>query len=143
MHELAIDYYDCSSTQTTHKDIEELKTNFAAFHQQLFGESEQLFALLIKQHQQLKGGVMVSATTQAFYIEQLWLDESIRGMGVGSELITMLIQLAKQQDITTIFAKNHEPSATAFFPKLGFTTIATVPQYILSHDLHFYRLNIE
>jgi ribosomal protein S18 acetylase RimI-like enzyme len=64
---------------------------------------------------------------QNAYIEDVIVDESYRGQGLGEKLVRELIDIAKQRGVksVTLTSRSHRAAAHKLYVKLGFNTVDT------------------
>ena len=67
-------------------------------------------------------------------IRQLWVDESRRGLGVGSRLLAAAEDEARRRGCTRIMLMTFSFQAPAFYVRHGFTKVATVDGYADGHQ---------
>ncbi len=69
---------------------------------------------------------------RGFYIDDLFVDESVRGIGMGHKLIREVARMAKEQDCTYL-ALNvvHANPARNFYDRFGFTHVDDLLTYRL------------
>ena len=67
-------------------------------------------------------------------IRQFWVEESLRGRGLGTRLFEAAEGEARRRRCTRIFLMTFSFQAPAFYAGLGFTTVATVDGYPRGHQ---------
>jgi len=75
-------------------------------------------------------------------VKQLWVREDRRHAGLGLELMHAAIAEAKARGCRFLFLATHSFQAQAFYARLGFETIATLPDKPLGHAEHWMRLDL-
>ncbi len=75
-------------------------------------------------------------------VKLLWVREDLRGSGVGRELMAAAIAEAKARGCGLMFLSTHSFQSQGFYEKLGFETIATIPDKPLGHAEHWLRLSL-
>jgi GNAT superfamily N-acetyltransferase len=108
------------------KLIEHVVTDEEAIHNTLFGENSYAEALLAIWEGQPAGMVIFFHNYSTFlgkpgfYIEDLYVKEKFRGLGIGKELLLKCVQLAKERDCGRMewLVLNWNP-ARKFYEKLG------------------------
>ena len=71
-------------------------------------------------------------------IGRLWVEASQRGKGLGSALMAAAEGEAIRRGCTQIVLSTHSFQAPAFYEKLGFRRVATIPNYPRGHEQVLY-----
>ncbi|MBN9542885.1 MAG: GNAT family N-acetyltransferase [Alphaproteobacteria bacterium] len=88
------------------------------------------------------GGIYGSIMADYAKVDMLWVDEKHRKHKVGTQLMTVLEEYAKQKSCKYIQLDTFEFQAKPFYEKLGFKCIGTIPKWIKNYDCHFMRKEI-
>ncbi|MEE8412833.1 MAG: GNAT family N-acetyltransferase [Acidobacteriota bacterium] len=88
---------------------------------------------------QLIAGVSGRTIYGHFLIEVVWVDESRRGVGLGTRLMNEAEQRARQRGCTGAQVDTTSFQAPDFYKKLGFRIIGTVEDFPAGHDRFFMR----
>ncbi|USD67824.1 GNAT family N-acetyltransferase [Vibrio sp. SCSIO 43136] len=72
---------------------------------------------------EIVGGLTGDIFTNTLFIEYLWLDESQRGSGLGTQLVQMAESKAKEKGVTDIYLDTYSFQAKDFYLKLGFEIV--------------------
>lgn len=72
-------------------------------------------------------------------IDYFWIDEKHRHQKLGTKLMKALEDFAKKHKVPRINLYTMEFQAMPFYEKLGFTLLATVPNWARQYDAHFMR----
>jgi ribosomal protein S18 acetylase RimI-like enzyme len=75
-------------------------------------------------------------------VKVLWVREDQRGRDLGSALMAAAIGEARARGCKLMFLSTHSFQAQGFYEKLGFETIATIPDKPLGHAEHWMRLKL-
>lgn len=75
-------------------------------------------------------------------ITRLWVDESLRGQGVGTKLMRAAEEEARHRGCTQIVLSTHSFQAPVFYEALGFERIATMPNYPKGYEQYWYRKSL-
>lgn len=105
----------------------------------------QNFALVVRDEHsdEILGGLYAKISYQWLYVELLSVPEQARGQGVGTRLMHMVEELAREKDCTGIWLGTFDFQAPQFYKKLGFTQYGQIDDYPPGHCQHFFqkRLN--
>jgi GNAT superfamily N-acetyltransferase len=66
-------------------------------------------------------------------ITRLWVDESMRGGGVGTSLMNAAEREAIRRGCEQIMLSTHSFQAAPFYERLGFRLVAVIPNYPRGH----------
>jgi GNAT superfamily N-acetyltransferase len=72
-------------------------------------------------------------------ISLLWVDDSLRGEGVGSELMQRIESVGRDKGCRFAHVDTFSFQARAFYESLGFTVFATLESYPPEHSRHYLR----
>jgi GNAT superfamily N-acetyltransferase len=72
-----------------------------------------------------------------FYLESLWLDERVRGKGVGSKLLAEAEAIAKARGCSFVILDTLDFQARPFYQRHGYKVEWTQPNYPLTGCKHF------
>lgn len=75
-------------------------------------------------------------------LKLVWVREDRRDGGVGSALMQAAIAEAKARGCRFLFLSTHSFQAQGFYERLGFETLATIPDKPLGHAEHWMRLTL-
>lgn len=79
------------------------------------------FAFFIRdENKKIIGGCNTCNLYGCLYIDQLWLDESLRGKGYGKQLMQKAEELAKEHGCHFMTVNTFDWEALDFYKKLGF-----------------------
>lgn len=103
------------------------------------------FALLVRddQDEQTHGGLYGKISGNWLFIELLGVSEQVRGQGIGSRLMAMAEDLAREKECVGIYLDTFDFQAPLFYQKLGFTQFGRLDDYPPGHQRYFFqkRLN--
>jgi GNAT superfamily N-acetyltransferase len=72
------------------------------------------------------------------YVAYLWVAESLRGQGIGTELLNSVEQYARGKACVVIFVSTHSFQAPAFYARHGYDEVARVSDHPVGHASLFY-----
>lgn len=75
-------------------------------------------------------------------IKQVWVREDRRGAGLGAAVMRAAIAEARARGCRFLFLSTHSFQAQGFYERLGFETLATIPDKPLGHAEHWMRLEL-
>jgi GNAT superfamily N-acetyltransferase len=75
-------------------------------------------------------------------VKVLWVREDRRRDGLGRQLMAAAIAEARARGCRFLFLSTHSFQAQGFYEKLGFETLATIPDKPLGHAEHWMRLTL-
>ena|SRR5437588_219601 len=67
------------------------------------------------------------------HVRTLWVDESRRGQGLGTRLMTMAEREARSRGATQMLLDTHSFQAPAFYHRLGFVSVGAYADYPRGH----------
>lgn len=75
------------------------------------------------------GGLIGAMYWHALSIESLWLDVTLRGQGLGAQMVEMVEQIARMAGCTLMHVDTMSFQARGFYEKLGFVVFGTLLGY--------------
>jgi ribosomal protein S18 acetylase RimI-like enzyme len=75
-------------------------------------------------------------------IEYLWVDEKVRGRGLGTRLLFCIEGEAKSRGCTQIVLSTHSFQAPGFYERSGYEVVASVDNYPRRHQKLFLRKSL-
>jgi N-acetylglutamate synthase-like GNAT family acetyltransferase len=112
------------------------------FNSQIIHEKPTHFSIFAKDDTQIIAGALIFEHSDALYIDVLWCNEKYRKQGVGTKIVTMIGDVAKNKGLPKIFVDTYAFQAQDFYKKHGFYCIGIVPEYKLGHDRIFMRKDL-
>ncbi|UDI90898.1 MULTISPECIES: N-acetyltransferase [unclassified Pseudomonas] len=97
-------------------------------------------ALLVRDdNDAILGGLYGHTFYRWLFIELLAVPEEGRGQGIGSKLMQMVEQFAREKDCVGIWLDTFDFQAPGFYKKLGYTECGEIADYPLGHKRHFFQ----
>jgi GNAT superfamily N-acetyltransferase len=97
-------------------------------------------ALLVRdEHDDILGGLYASVFYQWMYIELLSVPEHARGQGLGSRLMQMAEDLAREKGCVGIWLDTFEFQAPGFYKKMGYSELGHIADYPPGHKRFFFQ----
>lgn len=78
------------------------------------------FAVSVRKDGVVRGGIIGSTMWNWCFIELLWIDEALRGTGIGSELMAKAEALAAKRGARHIYVDTFSFQGDGFYQKLGY-----------------------
>ncbi len=119
-----------------------IRDGIVNFNSQTINEKATHFSIFAKDGSQIIGGALIWEHSDALYLDVLWCDEHYRKKGVGTKIISMIDEVARNKGLQKIFVDTYAFQAQAFYQKHGFYCIGTIPEYLLGHDRMFMRKDV-
>lgn len=123
-------------------DDKVIRDGIVDFNAKIIKEKSSHFSVFAKDGAQIIGGALIWEHSDALYIDVLWCNEKYRKQGIGTKIITMIDDAAKNKGLPKIFVDTYEFQAQDFYKKHGFYCIGIVPEYMLGHDRIFMRKDV-
>ncbi|MDQ3204325.1 MAG: GNAT family N-acetyltransferase [Pseudomonadota bacterium] len=101
------------------------------------GKSESLALLVRDDNDVILGGLYGRFFFQWLFIELLSVPDQARGQGMGSRLMKMAEDLAREKGCVGIWLDTFDFQAPAFYKKLGFSEVGQIADYPPGHRRFF------
>lgn len=103
-------------------------------------EDLHFFVIYMKNAQsEVIGGLCGDILGKCACVDYMWVEEKLRGQGIGTKLIATLEHYAKNKNCDAIQLFTYDFQAEHFYKKLGFDCIGRIPKWIENHDTVFFR----
>jgi ribosomal protein S18 acetylase RimI-like enzyme len=104
----------------------ELHQNLQAFNQAAMpGVSSNGFVVSLRDGDgALKGGVIARVTCESCYMDTVWIDETVRGSGLGTKMLRMAEEEAGRLGARGAWLYTLSVQAKPFYEKLGYSEFA-------------------
>ncbi len=105
-----------------HDDVQVLGTGIMEYATQKKGHNPiEFFAFFIRdENNVIRGGCSCCNLYGCLYVDQLWLEESLRGKGYGTQLMLAAEKLAKEQGCVFMAVNTMDWEALDFYKKMGY-----------------------
>lgn len=128
----------------SHEELQILSDGISDYARQCKNQAPiQSFAYFVKDCNEVSvGGCNGSLYYGCLYIDQLWLDESRRGQGLGSQLVALAEQLGRENECLFATVNTMDWEALEFYKKLGYTVEFQREGYVNDSILYFLRKDL-
>jgi predicted N-acetyltransferase YhbS len=132
------------SQNPTDEEREAILTPLRAYNEAQAGPSNaQLLALLIRDDNgEILGGLYGRFFYQWLFIELLSVPEQARGQGMGSKLMQMAEDLAREKECVGIWLDTFEFQAPEFYKRLGYSELGQIADYPPGHKRFFFQKHL-
>ena len=129
------------SHNPTQEDREAILAPLRAYNVAQAGDGKaQPLALLVRNDQgEILGGLYGRFFYQWLFIELLSVPEQGRGQGIGSRLMQMAEDLAREKECVGIWLDTFDFQAPEFYKKLGFSELGQIVDYPPGHKRFFFQ----
>lgn len=123
------------------EEIDELRMSLRAFNNQFAGKFERtsLIHQVRDSEGKLLGGIYGSISWDWLYIDLLWVDEILRGTGMGSRLIKEIEKLANQKNVYSYYLGTTSFQALDFYQKMGYQICGKIEDLPPGHTNYFLK----
>ncbi|OPZ64106.1 MAG: putative acetyltransferase [Firmicutes bacterium ADurb.Bin506] len=90
----------------------------------------------------IAGGIVATRNHQCMTIDYLWVDEEMRGRGIGSKLVAAVENAARQAGCTVVWLNTFDFQAPEFYTKLGYELFGVLDGCMNGHSQRFFRKNL-
>lgn len=98
-----------------------------------FQKTHEIAVLLRDDNQVLQGGLTGHAAWNWFNLELLWIAQSARGQGYGTQMLSMLAAFCRTHDLRGIVTTSADFQALSFYTKQHFQVIQTLAHHPPGH----------
>ncbi len=100
------------------------------------------YAFFLMQNDQIMGGICGCIYYGCLYIDELWIDSSLRGCGFGTQLINRVVELAMDKKCLFCTVNTMDWEAKDFYLKLGFEIEFVRRGYLHNSTMYMLRKNL-
>lgn len=123
----------------TDADISEIRQGLVEHNRPFLGAvRHDKVAFYVTEQGKKKAGITAEIIGDWLSIQFLWVDESIRGTGVGSELLSRVESHAKEVGCHSVLLDTFSFQAKAFYEKHGYQCHMTLENYPSNHSKHYF-----
>jgi GNAT superfamily N-acetyltransferase len=123
----------------TDADIRTVKHHLIAFNNQHAGpEHYQRLVLFVRDDsEKIVGGLLGYTHWRWLFVENLWVAESLRGLGYGRTLMQQAEREARRRGCRHAYLDTFSFQALAFYQKLGYELFGQLDDYPAGHVKYF------
>jgi len=138
-HQLAID------DQVSAEDEALIVRGLRAFNEDRLGSADDKPVKLVVRDGDGKvvGGLLGHTRWRWMYVAKLWVDESVRGHGVGKRLMEAAENLARSRGCTDVSLDTFDFQARPFYEKLGYELFGTLEGFPPESRQYYLRKRLE
>jgi len=103
------------------------------------GNPQPLALLVRDDNGEILGGLYGRFFYQWLFIELLSVPEQARGQGLGSKLMQMAEDLAREKECVGIWLDTFDFQAPEFYKRLGYSELGQIADYPPGHKRHFFQ----
>jgi GNAT superfamily N-acetyltransferase len=113
------------------EDVAAVEAGLRAFNEVRLGPKTELPVKLVVRDDtgRVVGGLLGHTRWKWMYIATLWVADSARGQGMGTQLMEAAEQLARSRGCTDVSLDTFEFQARPFYEKLGYKLFGTLEGY--------------
>jgi GNAT superfamily N-acetyltransferase len=130
----------------TEEDVLAILTPLRAYNVSQAGDAgAEKFALLVRDEDgdQVLGGLHGKLLYRWMFIELLAVPEQARGQGLGTRLMTMAEELARDKGCVGIWLDTFDFQAPEFYRALGYSEFAQINDYPPGHRRFFFQKRLD
>jgi GNAT superfamily N-acetyltransferase len=84
--------------------------------------------------QEILGGVIGEIYWEWFYLDLMWIQENLRGLGYGAQLLTAVEKEAKEKGAKFVFLDTFSFQAPGFYQKYGYQLFGELANFPPGHQ---------
>lgn len=91
---------------------------------------------------EMQAGLLAETRGKWLLISTLWVNDSLRGKGVGKDLLLKAEAVAKERGVCHVFLDTFDFQAPGFYTKMGYREVLTLHEYPVTGKRHYYIKDI-
>lgn len=134
------------TTQPSDDEIQAILTPLRAYNASKAGDAgAQKFALLVRDddNDQVLGGLSGKLLYRWMFIELLAVPEQARGQGIGSRLMAMAEEWARENNCVGIWLDTFDFQAPEFYRSLGYSEFGQIDDYPPGHRRFYFQKRLD
>lgn len=128
------------TTEPEKDDIQDVLNGLIKYNRSILGneiKNTELACFSYKDNGEKSGGIVGRVQGNWLLIKYLWVDETLKGQGIGSELITQMEKSAVELGCEYSLVDTFSFQARPFYEKHGYECTFTLDNYLISHKRHY------
>ncbi|MGD9007526.1 MAG: GNAT family N-acetyltransferase [Desulfobacteraceae bacterium] len=109
---------------------------------QVGGETPRKWAFHIKDKDKLIGGATGRDHFTQFYLDNIWVKEEYRSLGIGERIHKDVVACAEKCGCNRILLSTLNRRALKFYRKLGYEHLAVIEEYVIGFNLIYMEKKI-
>ena len=101
--------------------------------------STKRFAFVVKRNDVIQAGLVGSVSYTSALFDMLWVEKSLRKIGLGLELLRRGEEYAKSNHCNIAFLNTLTPANVKFYEKAGYALEFERPCYLGKHAMRYFR----
>lgn len=134
------------TTQPSDDEIQAILTPLRAYNASKAGDAgAEKFALLVRDddNDQVLGGLSGKLLYRWMFIELLAVPEQARGQGIGSRLMAMAEEWAREKNCVGIWLDTFDFQAPEFYRGLGYSEFGHIDDYPPDHRRFYFQKRLD
>ncbi|MBX7057677.1 MAG: GNAT family N-acetyltransferase [Leptospirales bacterium] len=99
-------------------------------------------AILAREDGVLRAGLLALTYFQGMNLQCLWIDQSWRGRRLGSHMLGLAEEAARERHCNVIFGHSFGFQARDFYVKHGYEVFGVIPEYPPGHGCSFLKKSL-
>jgi GNAT superfamily N-acetyltransferase len=130
-----------SEPQASASDIQQVENAVHEFNMRLMNDWDYrpIRIFLRDDEGRIQGGIIGGIWGGWFHIMFLWVDETLRKHGYGSQLLKAAEAEARSHGCAHAFLETHDFQAPDFYKQHGYEVFAELPDYPPAHAMYFMK----
>ena len=116
-----------------------IQYNMSILTEEVKQQMEQVSFVVKDEEGKIFGGVTGTMYFYHLHIDFLWVDESVRHDGYGSQLLHKIEEIAQEKGCRLILLDSFSFQATEFYKKHGYREYGVVEDHPKGHNQHFFE----
>ncbi len=108
-----------------------------------FPRNLQIFTVMVQDGSAVVGGATCEVYWNWVDLKLLWTAESVRGQGIGRQIIKWVEEEARQRGCVGIHVNTYEFQAMEFYQKLGFELFGTLPNHPVGSSRYYLQKRMD
>ncbi|HKS55399.1 MAG TPA: GNAT family N-acetyltransferase [Steroidobacteraceae bacterium] len=106
-------------------------------------DGESFTAIRESESRGIEAGISGYTWCGCCYISYLWVAETARGRGIGTELLKAVEQHARAKSCRVMFVATHSFQAPQFYTRMGFEQVASIADHPVGYSSLFFAKRLD